>query len=253
MCTTLLHCPPPAQEFAPRIAPVTRIGVEIRSTVESGRPDSRGTTGWWSAAEGVEESGGLSQPPQPQPGAAARRRRPEVARHAARTTSRSHDAPSRGRGDGMLRDLTGVGSGPPGREARGGADPRLQTDGGLRRTVPGRLARPLTRARQRPSGRTTLAGGPAPPGRRPVARPGRTTCRAHVAPVARTAASRWIRRHFSRPRDGQRHHPGRPTRRPTHPRTHETGPAPKDRPRGGVWRAASSGRSACPSGRSSGP
>ncbi len=42
-------------------------------------------------------------------------------------------------------------------------------------------------------------------------------------------------------------HPGRP-------RTHETGPAPKDRPRGGVWRAASPGcRSACPSGRSSGP
>jgi hypothetical protein len=225
VCTTLLHCPPLAREFAPRIAPVTRIGVEIRSAVESGRPDSRGTTGRWSVVEDVEESGGLSQPPPPQSGAAARRRRPEVARHAARTTSRSHDAPPRGRGDGMLRDLTGVGSGPPGREARGGADPRLPTDGGLRRTAPGRLARPLTRARQQPSGRqapasrqpsgrTALAGRPAPPGRRPVARPGRTTCRAHVAPVARTAASRRIRRHFSRPRDGQRHHPGRLTHPP---------------------------------------
>jgi len=52
--------------------------------------------------------------------------------------------------------------------------------------------------------------------------------------------------------DPARTDPPRPT--PARPRTHETGPAPKDRPRGGVWRAASPGcRSACPSGRSSDP
>lgn len=223
MCTTLLHCPPRAQEIIPRIAPVTRIGVESCSTPVPQSPESRGNTGPWSEVERVEESGGLSQPRMPPGGAAAamrshdvpcaRRRRRRTCRPAAAATACSATSP---RG----------GAGPSGREARGDADPRLRSDGGSRLTAPGR--RP---ERETPRGARDTAGTGG------VSR--------HPRRLAADAASRdpSVRPPTRRLAAGAAPRPGHTKRG----RSRRTDPVEE------CGEPASSGRSACPSGRSSGP
>ena len=254
MSTTLLHSPPLSQEFAPRIARVPRSGAVQTPEACTRCPQSRGTAGRWRRVEGVEGSGGLSQLREPHDGAAARR-------HRAGAALRSHDMPrARRRGRTMRRPAAaGMACSATSRGGGGEVAGTCGTGGSGRRRpappvclwvashragTPHTATHPSSPAADRPA-------GPAGPTRssRPSAggTPGRTTCRAHVARVAGTVASWLIRRHFSRPRDGQ---PPPPDPAPS---ARRTGPVPKDRPRGGVWRAPSSGRSACPSGRSCGP
>ena len=220
MSTTLLHSPPLSQEFAPRIARVPRSGAVRAPEACTRCPQSRGIAGRWSGVERVEGSGGLSQLREPHDGAAARR-------HRAGAALRSLDMPrARRRGRTMLRpaaagmacsatsrgggEVAGTcGTGGAGR--RRPAPPVCLWVASHRAGTPHTATHPSSPAADRPA-------GPAGPTRssRPSAggTPGRTTCRAHVARVAGTVASWLIRRHFSRPRDGQP-----PTTRPGAERT----------------------------------
>ena len=228
MCPTLLHCPPPAQDSAPQSAVVTRIGVEDSSGVLLESPIWCGSTGRWSVVEDVEESGGLSQP---RPPSAARRRPP------ARRTRPGPEPPPRPR---------------PGPSP----DPRRdRTPAVLARPDPRRDRTPAVLARPDPR-RTAIS--PAPGGTGP-GHPGRHRARpagpgSEPGPPPRSH-SRGPRAAGPPPNcdlTGPGRHRARPPPAP-HPGHTKRGRSRRTDPVEECGEPPSSGRSACPSGRSSGP
>ncbi|MDR6572582.1 hypothetical protein J2X60_001222 [Curtobacterium sp. 320] len=287
MSPTLLHSPPQGAEIIPEIAVVPCFGVDGGSVPARSSAEKPESSGIGDPVEGCGARGGKWRTSTARARAPAARRRlaplvplvplAERAESFAQRRRAGRIAPARRPAGGVLRPFSGhLRDGRRGVAPTRASRPMARTAHPRGHDPPRADRRASAIGRRAASNGTNFARSPSghdPPPRglervvfRPLGTSGRpcripstgrgsTTRRTFDAEVPGTAAPGGRDATIVEPRQPRppRRPPTQADARPT-PRTHGTGPAPKDRPRGGVWRAASPGcRSACPSGRSSGP